>query len=276
MAIRNARTLLGVPRLLRVSLGSRSSLKSLINLAANCAGARSAGNPHATCDVAGAGNGATATPNRARRGKPRIQAKDEPTGYRASARPYQWSPDGQSIAFLRPLSRDRDGVFLVPAIGGTARKLVEIYPTGLDDCYAWHPDWHPGGRWLLIVDKDSAERPFSLFLVSVETGERRKLTSPPPHFVGDQYAAFSPDGRTIALVRSTNNEHVSDLYLLKLSDGLTLKGELTRISFENFYIGSPAWTPDGRAIVFSGGDFHNPSLWKIALGGSVAAPDLIA
>jgi hypothetical protein len=85
MALRNARTLLGVPRLLWVCLGSRSSPIGLISLTANCAGARSAGNPHATCDVAGAGNGATASPTRARRGKPRIQAKDEPTGYRASA-----------------------------------------------------------------------------------------------------------------------------------------------------------------------------------------------
>src|SRR3954453_15168122 len=49
----------------------------------------SQGNPHATCDVAGAGNGVTASPKRAPRGKPRTQAKDEPTGYRASARPYQ-------------------------------------------------------------------------------------------------------------------------------------------------------------------------------------------
>ena len=30
-----------------------------INLAAKCAGARSAGNPHAACEVAGAGNGPT-------------------------------------------------------------------------------------------------------------------------------------------------------------------------------------------------------------------------
>jgi hypothetical protein len=66
-------------------------LKSPISLAANCAGARSAGNPHATCDVAGAGNGATATPKRARRGKLRIHAKEKPTGHRASARPDQWS-----------------------------------------------------------------------------------------------------------------------------------------------------------------------------------------
>ena len=60
---------------LTVDLGSRSSLIGLITLDVKCAGARSAGNPHATCDVAGAGNGVTATPKRARRGKPRTQPR---------------------------------------------------------------------------------------------------------------------------------------------------------------------------------------------------------
>jgi hypothetical protein len=56
MAVRNAGTLFGVPRhLWAVDLGSRSGRTGLITLVANCAGARSAGNPHATCDVAGAG-----------------------------------------------------------------------------------------------------------------------------------------------------------------------------------------------------------------------------
>src|SRR5215467_4686365 len=57
MAVRDARALRGVPRFLwAVDLGSRSGLIGLITLDVNCAGARSAGNPLATCDVAGAGN----------------------------------------------------------------------------------------------------------------------------------------------------------------------------------------------------------------------------
>src|SRR5262245_27938616 len=46
-----------------------------ITLAVKCAGARSAGNPHATCDVAGAGNGITETSKRARRRKSWIQPR---------------------------------------------------------------------------------------------------------------------------------------------------------------------------------------------------------
>src|SRR5262245_43095052 len=48
----------------------------LINLAAKCAGTRSAGNPPATRDVAGTGNGTT----------------DSPPWYRASSRPSQDRP----------------------------------------------------------------------------------------------------------------------------------------------------------------------------------------
>jgi hypothetical protein len=49
VAIRNVGALLGVPRFLcTVALGSRPSLIGPITLDMNCAGARSAGNPHAT------------------------------------------------------------------------------------------------------------------------------------------------------------------------------------------------------------------------------------
>jgi hypothetical protein len=90
MAVWDLGTLLWVPSLASaVIFGSRPILIGVITLAANCAGARSAVNPHAACDVADVGNGATENPKRARRGKPRIQAKDDPTGYRASVRPYQ-------------------------------------------------------------------------------------------------------------------------------------------------------------------------------------------
>jgi hypothetical protein len=60
----------------------------LINLEVKCAGARSAVNPHAACEVAGVGNGATVRPIRARRGKPRKQTRPILVGYRASSRPY--------------------------------------------------------------------------------------------------------------------------------------------------------------------------------------------
>jgi hypothetical protein len=57
MAVRNPRTLFGISGFLwTVDLGRRSGLIGLITHDVNIAGARSAGNPLAKCDVAGAGN----------------------------------------------------------------------------------------------------------------------------------------------------------------------------------------------------------------------------
>ena len=55
---------------------NNSDLIGPINLDAKCAGKRSPGNPHAAFEEAGAGNGVTDVPKRARRGKPRIQTRD--------------------------------------------------------------------------------------------------------------------------------------------------------------------------------------------------------
>ena len=60
MAVQHAGTLLGVLRFVSaIELGCRYGLIGRITLGMKCAGARSAGNPHATCDVAGAGDGFT-------------------------------------------------------------------------------------------------------------------------------------------------------------------------------------------------------------------------
>ncbi len=125
---------------------------SLITFDAKCAGARSAGNPHAACDVAGAGNGATDDPSRARRGKPWTQTRGLLVGDRASSRPYQVfvrihgkqhylyravDEDGDVIDILVQTRRDTKaavGLFrkLIQRQGGGPRRVVtaklESYP----------------------------------------------------------------------------------------------------------------------------------------------------
>jgi hypothetical protein len=60
----------------RSMVESNSDLIGPIKLDAKCAGKRSAVNPHAAFEEAGAGDGATDIPTRARRGKPRTQTRD--------------------------------------------------------------------------------------------------------------------------------------------------------------------------------------------------------
>jgi Tol biopolymer transport system component len=176
-----------------------------------------------------------------------------------------WSPDGRWIAFLRELSAGKAAVLLVPALGGPERKLAETHPKiGLQYSYL---AWSPEGSSLVMTDRVSSDEPVGLFLLSVETGEKRRLTSPPANSVGDGSPAFSPDGHTLAFSRSSMIS-IGDLYLLALSDSLQPVGEAKRLTFDNRYTFSPAWTADGREIIFASGQSGNSSLWRIAASGS--------
>src|SRR5215472_13616175 len=100
MAVRNARTLFGVSSVLcPVNLGSRSRLKGHITLIANCAGARSAGNPLATCDVAGAGNRFTVRLVRHSQRKRGATDRPDLRNNGASPRPYR----DENMEFAHPL-----------------------------------------------------------------------------------------------------------------------------------------------------------------------------
>ena len=152
-----------------------------------------------------------------------------------------WSPDDTQIAFLRR-SETSGGIFLVPPIGGSERKLAESphFGVGRSSGLSWSPD----GKFLAVSDRTSPEEPFALFLVSVESGEKERLTSPPAQSLGDYKPAFSPDGRTLAFVRQSAVV-IGEIYLVQVAGG-----EPRRLTFNDQAIRGLAWTPDGREIVF--------------------------
>ena len=175
-----------------------------------------------------------------------------------------WSPDGRFIVFLRRLSPAASGVILVPAIGGAERKLGEIYQDEPLRVYLGpYLCWSPDSKWLLVADKESPDRPFGLFRLSVETGEKQRLIPPQERSFGDLSPAVSPDGRALVFSRWTRS-HIRDLYLVELSESLNPVSAPRRLTFDT-NAGDPAWTSDGRGIVFSAGPRHTPNLWKLTL-----------
>jgi Tol biopolymer transport system component/DNA-binding winged helix-turn-helix (wHTH) protein len=180
-----------------------------------------------------------------------------------------WSPDGRYIAFLRYLSSgQKAAVLLVPALGGAERKIAEVFPSGLN---CTDLTWLPDGNSLVISDRNSPQEPTGLFLLAIDTGEKRRLTSPPfpanSSSNGDSCPSLSPDGRTLAFSRRVDVS--GDLYLLAVSKDLKVMGEGKRIELGHHSADAPSWTEDGREIIFWD-SMQQSGLWRIDVSGSAS------
>jgi Tol biopolymer transport system component len=105
-----------------------------------------------------------------------------------------FSSDGSHIAFVRTFS-DKSEVFLVPTLGGAERKICDLNRT-----YS-RLSFSPDGQTLAATDADSEDEREGIFLIDVQTGAKRRKTSPPDS-ASDIAARFSPDGKTLAFLRN--------------------------------------------------------------------------
>ena len=178
-----------------------------------------------------------------------------------------WSPDGRYITFMRRSDAQQRGsdVLSVPALGGPERKLAQ---TTVGSLFASKLAWSPDGKWIALPDTASAQEGPTLFMLSIETGQKKRLTLPVSDVWADGQPAFSPDGRTLVF-RRVVGPWTSDLYLLRLAPDGSPAGEPKRLTSDHRDITGFDWTPDGREIVFASNRAGPPSLWRVsAAGGS--------
>ena len=170
----------------------------------------------------------------------------------------RWSPDGKYLAYVST-SEPGSFVFLMPAYGGSPRKLIEtnIPALELDLLNQTMGDrpWSQDGRTLL-VSRFSPTGQLAIFRVDRDNGETEQLTHPP---VGsdDLCSSYSVDGERIAFQRRTHGRGALWTMSANGSDPKVLLAD----EFDNL---SPAWRPDGRHIVFRsdrGGGAMN--VWEI-------------
>ena len=183
-----------------------------------------------------------------------------------------WSPDSRFIAFLRQApGEDKSKVVIIPSIGGPERVVGESGRVGgprADKVPAWTRD----SKQLVVVNRNSSDEAPALFLLSIDTGETTRLTSPPGAW-GDSTPALSPDGTTLAFVRGASY-FSEDAFLLSLNDDLSPAGEPRWLTSIEQVISGLSWSAEGEAIVFSGGSDVPGSrrLWKIPVSGGDVQP----
>jgi Tol biopolymer transport system component/DNA-binding winged helix-turn-helix (wHTH) protein len=186
------------------------------------------------------------------------------------ARGPTWSPRGQRLAFLRRVEGEDGGdvlgVFIMPYLGGR-EELLATSRGGPGS----NLDWSPTGEWLAFTDRDSADGPTSIYLLSLETREKVRLTTPPAdHLVGDSQPRFSPDGESVAFVRERVKLQ-SDVHLVSISGN----GEPIRLTTNNHITRGLDWTHDGQSVVFSANRLGREgffSLWRVSIHGGEPDP----
>ena len=175
-----------------------------------------------------------------------------------------WSPDSRYIAFCR-IVKGGTGIYIIPALGGVERRVRETHWQE-DEFYQvfWYfgrLSWSPDGKFLAYSDRTDSNKPASIFFLSLDSLDVRRLTSPQSS-VGDYNPVFSPDGRTLAFNRGSQG--ITSIYTAPVSGG-----EEQRLISGVQYGWGLAWTPDGRDLVFARAGWLPDAgwLWKISRGG---------
>src|SRR5215470_4816947 len=173
-----------------------------------------------------------------------------------------WSPDGRYIAFCRILEGET-GIYIIPALGGAERRVREtLWQERKFDEIRWSAgrlSWSPDGKLLAFSDRASRNEGSSIFLLSLDSLEVRRLTSPLDSRDASNLA-FSPDGQTLAFTKVSVSQAFDAIYTVPVSGG-----EEQRLVSDGTDHWGLAWTPDARNIVYANASWPVNAgwLWKV-------------
>ena len=169
-----------------------------------------------------------------------------------------WSPDGSQIAFVRK-DDTHSSIVDVPSSGSAGD---EIYTLPVNSAREYGGlAWSADGASLIFPQQNTLEGPSYLIELSLRDRTVQSITVPPLLWDGDFFPAVSPDGRTLAFIRGSE-QLARDIYVMNLPSG-----PVQRITHGCLAM-SLAWTEDSSSIVFSSSRNGALSLWRVkATGG---------
>lgn len=179
-----------------------------------------------------------------------------------------WSPDGRYIAFYRYSDREHAQLMVIPALGGTERKVLDFELQGW--AASW-PAWFPDSKSLAIAARYNGAPQNSLLRVFLDSPEIVPLTNPPAEAShGDDGPSVAPDGHALAFGRAKINS-TGALYVLPLTPDGKPAGVEKHIDTGSAQVLQTSWTPDSRDLVLSAGTLRGALLRVHADGSGPAA-----
>jgi Tol biopolymer transport system component len=182
-----------------------------------------------------------------------------------------WSPDGQWIAFCRGTDVRGGAIWLIPALGGPERKIIDL------DDFASPPNraisWLRNSKALVVAAALRGQKQRGLHVVDIDSGANTLLTTP-SNSEEDMHPAVSPDGRTVAFTRDTGRG-ISSVLVLPLAGKQGLRA-VPIPTPKNIYNALPTWTPDGSHVAFISNAYGETHLWLSPARGSSPAIEIDA
>lgn len=169
-----------------------------------------------------------------------------------------WSPDGRWIAFFS--RREGGGYFVIPAMGGTPRKVAD-WPPG--EYYPGPAPWSPEGHELAYALGQRSVPRIEILTLSDRHSRTLALPAQPRNNVIADLS-WSPDGSMLAYRRSLSPYAANaELWVTRVSGG-----ESRQVTDGSSLDASPTWSRDSRALYFVSDRGGTRDLWRISLGES--------
>lgn len=174
-----------------------------------------------------------------------------------------WSPGGKQIAFMEQVGQTEQ-IFVVNADGSGLQALTHSaqYSSG-------EPDWSPDGKWIAFSSDRSGQN-INVYVMAPDGHHVRRVTTK-----GGDAPDWSPDGKKIVFwssraARSKNcsvSAHpvgpCSDIYVINAAGSAE-----RRLTHDPVNADGPAWSPDGRKILFVSKRRGNFQLYSMNTDGS--------